>query len=240
MGGTILVVDDEQHIVELLRIYLRNEGFAVEAAYDGAEALEKFRAARPDLVVLDLMLPGIDGMEVCRALRRDSDVPIIMLTAKSDDTDKIVGLEIGADDYLTKPFNPRELVARIKAVLRRTASHQRPVKSIEVGDLRLDLLGREAFVAGKPIQLRAKEFELLSVLMQNAGIAMPRERLLTLVWGEDFFGDGRTLDVHIAWLRDKISASTARIVTVWGYGYKLVGPEAPTAALAADDRAERT
>jgi DNA-binding response OmpR family regulator len=161
----------------------------------------------------------------------------VMLTAKSDDVDKIIGLEIGADDYLTKPFNPRELVARIKAVLRRSEAQRRPSKVLEAGDLRLDLLGREVAIAGKPVQLRAKEFELLTTLMQNQGIAMPRERLLTLVWGEDFFGDGRTLDVHIAWLRDKISASTAKIVTVWGFGYKLVGPDAQVAATATTGKA---
>jgi two-component system, OmpR family, alkaline phosphatase synthesis response regulator PhoP len=237
MPGTILVVDDEQHIVELVRIYLRNEGYTVEVAYDGIEALERFRASQPLLVVLDLMLPGLDGMEVCRAIRKESDAPIVMLTAKSDDVDKIIGLEIGADDYLTKPFNPRELVARIKAVLRRSEAQRRPSKVLEAGDLRLDLLGREVAIAGKPVQLRAKEFELLTTLMQNQGIAMPRERLLTLVWGEDFFGDGRTLDVHIAWLRDKISASTAKIITVWGFGYKLVGPDAQAAATATSGKA---
>ena len=237
MAGTILVVDDEQHIVELVRIYLRNEGYTVEVAYDGVEAIERFRATHPALVVLDLMLPGMDGMEVCRALRKESDVPIVMLTAKSDDMDKIIGLEVGADDYLTKPFNPRELVARVKAVLRRSEAQRRPSKVLEAGDLRIDMLGREASIAGKPVQLRAKEFELLSTLLQNQGIAMPRERLLTLVWGEDFFGDGRTLDVHIAWLRDKISASTAKIVTVWGFGYKLVGPEAQPAATASGEKA---
>src|SRR5579883_1330720 len=150
MPGTVLVVDDEKNIVELARIYLRNEGFHVEAAYDGIEAVEKARSLKPSLIVLDLMLPELDGMEVCRALRKESDVPIVMLTARSDDMDKIIGLELGADDYLTKPFNPRELVARIKAVLRRSEAGKRPSKVIEVGDLRVDVLGREVTVAGQP------------------------------------------------------------------------------------------
>jgi two-component system alkaline phosphatase synthesis response regulator PhoP len=235
MGATILIVDDERNIVELTRIYLRNEGFQSEAAYDGEEALAKARAVKPALIILDLMLPKLDGMEVCRILRKESDVPIIMLTARSDDVDKIVGLEVGADDYLTKPFNPRELVARVKAVLRRSEAKQRPTKIVEVGDLRIDVLGREATVAGAPVTLRAKEFDLLLALAQNVGIAMPRERLLNTVWGEDFFGDQRTLDVHIACVREKISASTAKIATVWGHGYKLVvaDPAAATAPAAA-------
>src|SRR4051794_15401785 len=151
-------------------MYLRNEGFRIEAAYDGREAIQKARSLKPALIVLDLMLPEIDGMEVCRTLRRESDVPIVMLTARSDDMDKIVGLELGADDYLTKPFNPRELVARIKAVLRRSEAGKRPAKVIEVGDLRIDVLGRDASVAGAPVQLRTKEFDLLMALAQNTGI----------------------------------------------------------------------
>jgi DNA-binding response OmpR family regulator len=231
MAGTVLVVDDEKNIVELVRIYLRNEGFTIEAAYDGLEALEKARALKPALIVLDLMLPGLDGMEVCRTLRKESDVPIVMLTARGDDMDKIIGLEIGADDYLTKPFNPRELVARIKAVLRRSETGKRPNRMIDVGDLRIDVLGREASIAGQPVQLRTKEFDLLMALATNVGIAMARDRLLNQVWGDDFFGDQRTLDVHVAWLRDKISASSAKIVTVWGFGYKLTVAE-PVAAVA--------
>ncbi len=231
MAATVLVVDDEKNIVELARIYLRNEGFNIEAAYDGLEALEKARTLRPAIIVLDLMLPELDGMEVCRTLRKESDVPIVMLTARGDDMDKIIGLEIGADDYLTKPFNPRELVARIKAVLRRSEAGKRPNRMIDVGDLRIDVLGREASIAGQAVQLRTKEFDLLMALATNVGIAMARDRLLNQVWGEDFFGDQRTLDVHVAWLRDKIGASTARIVTVWGFGYKLTVTE-PVAAVA--------
>ena len=222
MKRTILVVDDERNIVELARMYLRNEGFEIEAAYNGREGLEKARALQPSLVLLDIMMPEMDGLEVARVLRKETDIPVVMLTARADDVDKIVGLELGADDYVTKPFNPRELVARVKAVLRRTEAGPRKPSTIEVGDLMIDVAGREVAVAGKPVALRAKEFDLLVALAQNAGVAMARDRLLNLVWGEDFFGDARTLDVHIAWLRDKIAASTAKIVTVWGFGYKLV------------------
>jgi two-component system, OmpR family, alkaline phosphatase synthesis response regulator PhoP len=225
MTNTILVVDDEPNIVELARLYLKNEGFDVEVAENGREAIEKARSLNPKLVLLDIMLPEIDGIEVCRTLRKDSDVPIVMLTARADDVDKIVGLELGADDYITKPFNPREMVARVKAVLRRTDTEKRPAKTIDVGDLHVDLLGREVTIAGKPVALRTKEFELLIALAENQGVAMARDRLLNLVWGQDFFGDSRTLDVHIAWLRDKISASDAKITTVWGFGYKMMAPE---------------
>ncbi|MFN8556033.1 MAG: response regulator transcription factor [Dehalococcoidia bacterium] len=222
MSRTILVVDDERNIVDLAKMYLRNEGFEVETAANGREALDKARALQPSLVVLDIMMPEMDGLEVCRILRKESDVPVVMLTARGDDVDRIVGLELGADDYITKPFNPRELVARVKAVLRRTEAGVRRPAVIEVGDLRIDVAGREASVAGKAVQLRSKEFELLVALAQNAGVAMARDRLLNMVWGENFFGDARTLDVHIAWLRDKIAGATARIQTVWGFGYKLV------------------
>jgi DNA-binding response OmpR family regulator len=225
MSHTILVVDDEPNIVELARLYLRNEGFEVETAENGREALEKARSLRPNLVLLDIMMPEIDGIEVCRTLRKEGDIPIVMLTARGDDVDKIVGLELGADDYITKPFNPREMVARVKAVLRRTDGGHKQTKSIDVGDLHIDLLGRDVSVAGKPVQLRTKEFDLLVALAENQGVAMPRDRLLNLVWGQDFFGDSRTLDVHIAWLRDKLSGSTAKISTVWGFGYKMLAPE---------------
>ena len=226
MARTILVVDDERNIVDLVRLYLRNEGFEVETAANGREALEKARSLQPSLVVLDIMMPEMDGIEVARTLRRESDIPIIMLTARSDEIDRIVGLELGADDYVAKPFNARELVARVKAVLRRTeGGDRRKSSAIDVGDLHIDLAGREAAVAGKAVQLRAKEFDLLVALAQHPGEAMARDRLLNTVWSENFFGDARTLDVHIAWLRDKIAGSTARIQTVWGFGYKLVNEE---------------
>jgi DNA-binding response OmpR family regulator len=225
MSGTILVVDDEPNIVELARLYLRNEGFDVETAANGREGLEKARALKPSLVLLDIMMPELDGTEVCRILRKEGDTPVIMLTARGDDVDRIVGLELGADDYITKPFNPREMVARVKAVLRRTETGRKPSKTIDIGNLHIDVLGRDVFVDGKKVALRTKEFDLLMALAENQGIAMARDRLLNLVWGEDFFGDSRTLDVHIAWVRDKLSGSTAKITTVWGFGYKMLAPE---------------
>jgi DNA-binding response OmpR family regulator len=222
MANTILVVDDEKNIVQLARLYLGNEGFNVEEAYDGKQALEKARTVNPDLVVLDVMMPEMDGLTVCKELRKTSSVPVIILTARGDDVDKIVGLEIGADDYVTKPFNPRELVARVKAVLRRTQGSMSPDTVLEVGDVRLDPARREVTVGGKTINLRAKEFDLLAAFMRHEGVVLDRERLLSIVWGQDFYGDTRTIDVHVAWLREKLSGATARVQTVWGVGYKLV------------------
>ena len=222
-GETILVVDDEKNIIELARLYLESEGYVVESAYDGAEALAKIRSLRPALVVLDLMLPKIDGWEVCRRVRATSDVPIIMLTARSEDVDKIVGLELGADDYLTKPFNPRELVARVRAVLRRYERAAKPTRAIHIGQVTIDPARREVTVAGKPIKLRAKEFDLLLALAQHRGLVLSRNQLLDLVWGYDFYGSTRTVDVHIAHLREKLAGSNVVIETVRGVGYKLVG-----------------
>jgi two-component system alkaline phosphatase synthesis response regulator PhoP len=229
MAHTVLVVDDEKHIVQLVKLYLSNEGYHVEVAYDGQEALEKARSLRPDLIVLDLMLPGTGGLEVCRQLRQESDVPIIMLTARDEPEDRVAGLELGADDYVTKPFNPRELAARVKAVLRRTTGMGAGQRPLEVGDLRIDPERHEVTVAGRRVELRPKEFELLTVLARRPGVVFPRERLRQLVWGPDFYGDPRTVDVHITWLRDKLSGAKARIQTVWGVGYKLVEAEAPDA-----------
>jgi DNA-binding response OmpR family regulator len=223
---TILIADDEKNIVQLARMYLLAEGFTVESAGNGREALDKVRQVRPDLVVLDLMMPELDGWEVTRRLRKDSDVPIIMLTARGEDVDKIVGLELGADDYLTKPFNARELVARIKAVLRRYAAGKSTQKVLQVGDLRIDPERHEVTIGDKPVELRPKEFELLTTLARNPGVVFDRERLLKLAWGYDYFGDSRTVDVHVTWLREKLRESTARIQTVWGVGYKLVEAEA--------------
>lgn len=225
MPQTILVVDDERNIVQLTRLYLTREGFQVEAAYDGRQALEKAQAHRPDLILLDLMMPEMDGLTVCRELRKRSNVPIIMLTAKSDDVDKVVGLELGADDYITKPFNPRELVARVKAVLRRTQAAVEPATVLESGGLRIDVPRREATLDGKPLTLRSKEFDLLATFLRNEGLVMNRERLIEQVWGVDFYGDSRTVDVHVAWLRDKLAGSRVQIQTVWGIGYKLVVAE---------------
>jgi len=229
MAQRILVVDDEKHIIQLVKLYLTNEGYLVESAANGREALDKIRQTRPDLVVLDLMLPETSGLEVTRLLRQESDIPIIMLTARDEAEDRVAGLELGADDYVTKPFNPRELAARVKAVLRRTSGMGGGQRALEVGDLRIDPDRHEVTVANKRVDLRPKEFELLSVLARRPGVVFPRERLCQLVWGPDFFGDQRTVDVHITWLRDKLRGATARIETVWGVGYKLV--EADLAAV---------
>ena len=227
--STVLVVDDEKHIVQLVRLYLAKEGYQIEAAYDGPEALRKLRQVEPELVILDLMLPSIDGIEVCRQIRRESDVPVIMLTARSEDVDKIVGLEVGADDYVTKPFNPRELVARVKAVLRRYQPEHRSASVLEVGDLRVDLARREVTVAGQPIRLRAKEFDLLAALAEEPGVVLSRDKLLNRVWGYEYLGESRTIDVHVTWLRGKLRGSGVQIQAVWGVGYKLVASEAAEA-----------
>lgn len=225
MGGElILVVDDEANIRELCRMYFEREGFSVQTAETGPLALEMAASDPPNLIVLDLMLPGLDGYEVCRTLRAESDVPIIMLTARDEDVDKIVGLELGADDYLTKPFNPRELVARAKAILRRMRPPAaEPMAPIRVGDLRIDPGRHEVTVSGESIELRAKEFDLLQTLAANLGYVFTRERLLDQVWGYDFFGQTRTVDVHIAQLRKHLAPSkSVRIETITGVGYKLV------------------
>jgi two-component system, OmpR family, alkaline phosphatase synthesis response regulator PhoP len=225
---TILVVDDERSIVELLKLYLSNEGFGVEVAFTGRQGVELFKQTKPILVVLDLMLPEMDGYEVCRQIRRESNTPIIMLTARGDDIDTIVGLELGADDYVAKPFNPRELVARIKAVLRRTDAPV-PVTTktndkniLDLGNVRVDLARHEVTVNGTLVELRAKEFELLKTLGQNLGIVLDRDRLLNLVWGYEYAGDTRTVDVHIAHLRDRLQGANAQIQTIRGTGYKLI------------------
>ena len=223
MASTILVVDDEKNIVQLARLYLDKEGYRVEAAYDGAQALEKAKAVRPDLVILDIMMPELDGLSVAKELRKTSNVPIIILTARGDDVDRIVGLELGADDYVTKPFNPRELVARVKAVLRRTRQETPSDAVLEADDLRLDPASREVTIDGHGVTLRAKEFDLLAAFLRHPGVVLDRERLLQMVWGTDYFGDTRTIDVHIAWLREKLTPSKrVKIQTVWGVGYKLV------------------
>ena len=219
---TVLVVDDEKNIRELIQLYLTNAGYRVVNAADGAEALRLARADKPDLIVLDLMLPQVDGYEVCRRLRREgNDLPIIMLTARDDDVDKIVGLELGADDYMTKPFNPRELVARIKAVLRRTDPANLQVV-LQMGDLRLDNEAHQVLLAGQKIELRQKEYDLLATLMSHPNQALSREQLLAQVWGYEFSGDTRTVDVHVARLRERMGKSSVKIETVWGIGYKLV------------------
>jgi DNA-binding response OmpR family regulator len=221
---TILVVDDERNIVELLRLYLEQEGWSVLSAYDGEEALALHKRHEPDLVILDLMLPRIDGLEVCRELRRRGDTPVLMLTARSDDVDAIVGLELGADDYVTKPFNPRALVARIKAILRRTDATTRGARPVEVGHLRIDPRRREATIGERRLDLRAREFDLLFALARDAGLVLTRDTLLEDVWGTDFPGETRTVDVHVAEVRKKLGPDGPQIETVRGHGYRLLPP----------------
>jgi DNA-binding response OmpR family regulator len=218
---TILVVDDEPNILELAKLYLEQEGYRVEGVSNGNDALQKLNSAKPALIVLDLMLPDIDGFEVCREIRKKSDIPILMLTARKEDVDKIVGLELGADDYLTKPFNPRELVARVKAILRRYKAGLKSGEAIEVGNLRIDPARREATIDRQPLRLRTKEFDLLATLAQNLGVVLTRDRLLEIVWETAYYGETRTIDIHINHLRDKLSGANASIETVRGIGYKM-------------------
>jgi len=220
----ILVVDDEASIVDLAKLYLEKDGFQVLSAGDGKTAFEMIKKKPPDLVVLDIMLPGMDGLEVCKQLRQSyNQVPIIMLTARDEDIDKILGLELGADDYMTKPFNPRELVARVRAVLRRgVGSGSYPSEVIRVADLEIDQTRREVRVNDEVISLRTQEFEVLRVIAEHPGWVFSREKLLSEAWGFDFFGQTRTVDVHIAQIRQKLSKSKVVIETVTGIGYKLV------------------
>jgi DNA-binding response OmpR family regulator len=223
-GKKILVVDDDAKTVELVKLYLNRDGYRVLIAYDGTEALHLARESHPDLIVLDLMLPGIDGLEVCRTLRNESDVPIIMLTAMTTDQDKLIGLGLGADDYVTKPFSPRELAARVRAVLRRLPGERTPEK-IEHGGLTLDFLKHEAFLAGKPLNLTPIEFKLLGVLAKEPGRVFSRAQIIEKALGHDFDGFDRTIDVHILKLRRKIEPDPHHpryIKTVYGAGYKLL------------------
>jgi two-component system alkaline phosphatase synthesis response regulator PhoP len=223
-AGKVVIIDDDEHIRELASIYLEKEGFQVASALDGTSGLEVVNREQPSLVVLDLMLPGKSGYDVCREIRQKSNVPILMLTARDEDVDKIVGLELGADDYLTKPFNPRELVARIKAILRRAdAAHGQAVGAvIRAGRLTIDKQRREARTDDGELTLRTKEFDLLSTFAENAGIVLTREQLLDRVWGYNFYGETRTVDVHVQHVRAKLAGTGLQIVTVRGVGYKLV------------------
>jgi two-component system response regulator RegX3 len=229
--ATVLLVEDEHSFVEALTVGLKREGFRVQVARDGAEALERFDAVRPDLVLLDVMLPKVSGIDVCRELRRRSQVPIIMVTAKGSEIDTVVGLEVGADDYVTKPYRLRELVARMRAVLRRrsneTAATNASGDVLQVGDVRLDPERHEVEVRGEPVRLPLKEFELLEILLANAGRVLPRETLIDRVWGADYVGDTKTLDVHVKRLRAKVEkdpSAPTRIVTIRGLGYKYDTP----------------
>jgi len=217
----ILVIDDEQSIIDLVTAYLRQEGYEVYTAMDGPTGLRAARAYRPDLIVLDVMLPGMDGIELLTHLRRESDVYVIMLTAKSEETDKIVGLSVGADDYLTKPFSPRELVARVKAAMRRlrVTSASEPA-TLLFRHLRIDTGRRQVWVDDQPVELTAIEFDLLRTLAEHRGRVLSREQLLEKVWGYDFYGEERVVDVHIGHIRQKLSDERF-IVTVRGVGYRF-------------------
>jgi two-component system OmpR family response regulator len=223
----ILVVEDDANLLETIKYNLRKEGFSVVTAGDGEQALETARKEKPDLLILDIMLPKLNGFEVCRILRKETMVPILMLTAKADETDKIVGLEIGADDYMTKPFSMRELLARIRAMLRRTKQFLTSGEaSIKIKGLEIDIARHNVSLAGKALELSPKEFDLLAFLARNKGLVFSREQLLEKVWGYDFAGDTRTVDVHIRWLRQKIEADPTNpqhLLTIRGTGYKLEG-----------------
>jgi DNA-binding response OmpR family regulator len=219
---TVLVVEDEASIASFVSLYLKNAGYGVRTASTGTEALSVAASDSPALIVLDLMLPDIDGIEVCKRIRQRSDVPILMLTARDEDVDKIIGLEVGADDYLTKPFNPRELVARVKSILRRSGPElpDKPTAQIRHGDLHIDSGRREVRVGDQEIQLAPKEFDLLWELLDHRGLVLTRDQLLERVWGYTFAGDTRTVDVHVRQLRRKLGEASP-IVTVWGVGYKV-------------------
>ncbi len=233
MSDKILVVEDEPALVETLVYNLTRQGYTVVTATDGLTALDVARRERPDLIVLDLMLPRLDGFEVCRILRQETNVPILMLTARTEEVDKVVGLEMGADDYLTKPFSMRELLARVKALLRRVrlmreemtaGAGPETAEKLALGDLVVDLPRREAFWKGQPLRLKPKEYDLLVFLARHPGIVLSRDLILERVWGWDYDGDSRTVDVHIRWLREKIEtdpAHPAHIVTVRGIGYRF-------------------
>jgi DNA-binding response OmpR family regulator len=229
--STILVVEDEASIASFVALYLKNAGYAVRAVATGGAALNHVAAEMPSMIILDLNLPDMDGIEICRRIRKSSDVPILMLTARDEDVDKIIGLEVGADDYLTKPFNPRELVARVKSVLRRSTPERRRDETQEIrhGDLVINAGRREVTVGEEEIQLAPKEFDLLWELLDHRGLVLTRDQLLERVWGYTFAGDTRTVDVHVRQIRRKLGDASP-IVTVWGVGYKVTTERASAAA----------
>ena len=225
---SVLVVEDEENLVEALRYNLEHEGYAVLTAPDGGSGLETARAALPDLVILDVMLPNLDGLEVCRILRRETDVPILMLTAKGEEIDRVVGLEVGADDYVTKPFSMRELMARVRAMLRRQrkTAPARMAEPLRSGSLAVDVDAHQVSLNGEELRLKPREFDLLALFMRNPGRAFTRDQILEQLWGHDYIGDVRTVDVHVRWLREKIEAepsTPARIITIRGVGYRFEG-----------------
>jgi len=220
-NGTVVVVEDDPHIADLVDLYLRREGYRVLLAGDGEKGLEIFKQEDPWIVILDVGLPGArDGFDVCREIRARSTVPVLFLTARDDEVDRILGLELGADDYLVKPFSPREMVARVRAILRRTREGPAPQEVITVGHLEVDMRRREARRAGEVVALTTREFDLLAFLANNVGLALSRQQLLDGVWGSDWYGDERTVDVHVAQLRKKLG-SDLPLATVWGVGYRF-------------------
>jgi len=228
--GKILVVEDDRNLLDTLKYNLDKEGYNTVAAVDGAEALDIARLEKPDLIILDIMLPKLSGFEVCRILRKEMPIPILMLTAKDEEVDKVVGLEIGADDYMTKPFSMRELLARLGAMLRRAEMLKQQLtserKTLKIGDLEVDIGRHQAFCRGSRLDLTPKEYDLLVFLATNKGLVFSRDHLLDKVWGYDYTGDTRTIDVHIRWLRQKIESDPAKpehLLTVRGAGYKLEG-----------------
>lgn len=224
MSGKILVVDDDQNICELLRLYLEKDGYNTTAAYDGQQAIELAASYEPDLILLDIMLPKFDGWQVCREIRKKSDVPIIMLTAKGETFDKILGLELGADDYVTKPFDTKEVMARVRAVLRRTSNDEKnEIQEVKYDKLRINLTNYELVVDGKLIDTPPKELELIYHLASNPNRVYTRDQLLDEVWGFDYYGDSRTVDVHVKRIREKLEniSDEWSLKTVWGVGYKF-------------------
>jgi two-component system response regulator RegX3 len=226
----ILIIEDERPMAEAVRFNLEKEGYEVDIALDGETGWKMFEAGPYDIIILDLMLPGMDGMEICRQVRQEGSTPIIMLTAKDSDVDKILGLEMGADDYMTKPFNMRELLARIKAVLRRAAAEEKrpPRRRMEAGDIVIDEERHEVMVSGEVVEMPLMEYRLLEIFMKNPGKALPREYLISQAWGGDFYGQTKTLDVHIRRLREKVEkdpAAPMHIVTVRGVGYRFESGE---------------
>jgi DNA-binding response OmpR family regulator len=220
-NGTVVVVEDDPHIADLVDLYLRREGFRVLLAGDGEKGLELFKQSDPWIVILDVGLPGRrDGFDVCREIRARGSVPVLFLTARDDEVDRVLGLEMGADDYLTKPFSPRELVARVRAILRRTREGPAPQEVVALGDVEVDLRRREVRQRGEPVSLTTREFDLLAFLANNIGLALSRQQLLDGVWGTDWYGDERTIDVHVAQLRKKLG-SDLPLATVWGVGYRF-------------------
>jgi two-component system alkaline phosphatase synthesis response regulator PhoP len=220
----VLVVDDERNIVELLKFNLEKEGYEVVTAFDGIEAVKLAKEEKPDLVILDIMLPGQGGLEVCRQIRKESKIPILMATAKGEEIDKILGLELGADDYVTKPFSPRELTARVKAILRRTSIRPEEQEEITVKEISMNLVKHEVLVKGERVDLKPKEFELLKLLATNRGKVFTRDFLLEQLWGYDYLGDTRTVDVHVRRIRQKIEEDPSLpkyLKTIHGIGYKF-------------------